>query len=337
MDSVTQALLGATTFALVQDKNIGKSALWIGAAAGTLPDLDVFLRSFYHEVEFVEVHRGFSHSIFFAVIMSLLLGRLFYRLYKNSHSENNWRWAFFLAIFTHPLLDVCTSYGTQLLNPLSRHLFSTHNIFVIEPSYTLILLIGFVVLLSINRNHRNRPKIIRFTLLLSCVFLLWTFISQAFAKNQFKSELARQNLAYNDLLVVPTPLNSLLWSGVAKTDSGFYFASYSLMDKISELNFSFEKSRFDLIPMLDTQRLAQIYLHYCDGYPLIKQNSANIIRVYAAKYGPVGFENKPKFLFPMVLDPKNMTSDAIYLEQNNDIKIEAETFSKLWDRVMGRI
>ena len=39
MDSLSQALLGAATFAIVKDKYIGKKSLIIGAIAGSLPDL----------------------------------------------------------------------------------------------------------------------------------------------------------------------------------------------------------------------------------------------------------------------------------------------------------
>ena len=58
MDSLSQALLGATTFALVKDKEIGKKSLLIGAIAGTIPDLDVFLSPFFNEVAFLSVHRS---------------------------------------------------------------------------------------------------------------------------------------------------------------------------------------------------------------------------------------------------------------------------------------
>ncbi len=336
MDSLTQALLGATTFGLVQDRRIGKKSLWIGAAAGTLPDLDVFLRVFYDEVDFLLVHRGFSHSIFFAVIMSVLLGQLFHRWFRRRQPLRSWYFAFFLAIFTHPLLDVCTSYGTQLLNPLTDKLFSTHNIFVIEPSYTLILLIGFVILISLRSTHRIRQRVLHTTMLLSCLFLLWTFVSQAIAKHEFTSELARQNIQYEELLVAPTPLNTLLWDGVARTDSGYYLADYSLMDDESDLRFSYVQDRRDLLPLIDTLHKVERYMHYCDGYPLVQLGDDSLIRIFAAKYGPVGIIDSPRFMFPLVLDMRDPRDEHIHIDHESlDIDIDAELLSKLWRRVMG--
>ncbi|MFT5245793.1 MAG: inner membrane protein, partial [Gammaproteobacteria bacterium] len=63
MDSITQGLLGALTFAAVKDKEIGKKSLLIGAIAGTIPDMDVFLSPLFSDVAFLTIHRSVSHSI----------------------------------------------------------------------------------------------------------------------------------------------------------------------------------------------------------------------------------------------------------------------------------
>jgi len=81
MDSLTQALLGASTFALVKNKDIGKKSLLIGAVAVTLPDLDVLLSPFFNEVAFISVHRSVSHSLFLAIVLSFLFGYIFYKKY----------------------------------------------------------------------------------------------------------------------------------------------------------------------------------------------------------------------------------------------------------------
>ena len=83
MDSLTQIILGASVAEAVAGKKMGNKAALYGAIAGTIPDLDVFLRFFYHPVETVLLHRGFSHSILFALIVSPVLAWLLFHLYKN--------------------------------------------------------------------------------------------------------------------------------------------------------------------------------------------------------------------------------------------------------------
>lgn len=90
MDSLTQIVLeSAVGDAAAGRKTGGKAALW-GAAAGTIPDLDVFLRGFYHPIDAALVHRGFSHSLLFAWMAGPLLGWIFFRLYKRKYTLRSW-------------------------------------------------------------------------------------------------------------------------------------------------------------------------------------------------------------------------------------------------------
>lgn len=49
-----------------------------------------------------------------------------------------------LAAVTHPLLDWCTSYGTELLSPFSRERFALDAIPIIDPAFTLLLVVTLV-------------------------------------------------------------------------------------------------------------------------------------------------------------------------------------------------
>ena len=80
MDSLTQIVLGAGVAEAVAGKKMGNKAVLWGAVAGTIPDLDVFLRFFYHPIDAALVHRGFSHSLLFALLMGPLLGFVFFKL-----------------------------------------------------------------------------------------------------------------------------------------------------------------------------------------------------------------------------------------------------------------
>ncbi|MBM3430819.1 MAG: metal-dependent hydrolase, partial [Bacteroidetes bacterium] len=77
MDSLTQIVLGGAVAELVAGKKMGNKAIFWGAIAGTIPDLDVFLRAFYHPIDAAFLHRGFSHSILFSIIFGPLLAWVF--------------------------------------------------------------------------------------------------------------------------------------------------------------------------------------------------------------------------------------------------------------------
>lgn len=74
MDSLTQIVLGAAVGEAVLGKKVGNKAMLWGAIAGTIPDLDVFIKLFTDPITSTELHRGISHSLFFSIVMAPILG-----------------------------------------------------------------------------------------------------------------------------------------------------------------------------------------------------------------------------------------------------------------------
>jgi len=73
MDSLTQIVLGAAVDETCLGRKVdNKTLLWNGIA-GTIPDLDVFF-SMGDPIREIMIHRDFSHSIFFPILMAPLLG-----------------------------------------------------------------------------------------------------------------------------------------------------------------------------------------------------------------------------------------------------------------------
>ena len=163
MDSLTQIVLGAACGEAVLGRKIGNKALLFGAIGGTIPDLDVFVGSLLHnnEIDAMLFHRGFMHSILFSVLAAFALGWLVHKLYNKGKrlgttTRNNWISLFFWSLFTHPILDCFTPYGTQLFMPFSNYRVAFNNIAVADPLYTLPFLICMIVLLFFNRQGDMR-------------------------------------------------------------------------------------------------------------------------------------------------------------------------------------
>jgi membrane-bound metal-dependent hydrolase YbcI (DUF457 family) len=71
-----------------------------------------------NEIDAMLFHRGFMHSILFSVLAAFLLDWLVHKLYdsgKRLHAKNQKDWIklFFWSVFTHPIYDCFTPYGTQ--------------------------------------------------------------------------------------------------------------------------------------------------------------------------------------------------------------------------------
>ena len=121
MDSLTQIVLGAACGEVALGKKIGNKAQLFGAIGGTIPDLDVIIGALFYqnEIDSMAFHRGFMHSLVFAVFATVIFGFFFYEMYnkgkrKNTTHLKDWMLLFLLSVGTHPILDSFTPYGTQL-------------------------------------------------------------------------------------------------------------------------------------------------------------------------------------------------------------------------------
>lgn len=335
MDSLTQGLLGAATFAIVKNKEIGKRSLLIGAVAGTIPDFDVFLAPFFNDIQFLTIHRSVSHSIGLAIILSVLLGELFYRLYKRRQSRKSWNLAFFLAIFTHSLLDWFTTYGTKLISPFDDHLFSINSIHVFEPIYTAILLFG--ILIHILKSKKNlKTKAIKYSLILSTCYLIAGVAFKNHAYYHFKTQLEKENLAYEDILVSPTPLNIFLWHGIVKQKEGYQFSTYSIFDRKKPMKFNFVQSNNEILKQVENEKFIKYYLDYTQGYPLVKSGDNGNIKIYAIKYGPINYFGKPEFVYPLCFNMNDLSEDKIKIDYSGQQRGPVKNYKNLLKRIISK-
>ena len=85
MDSLTQIVLGAAVGEIALGKKVGNRALLWGAVGGTIPDLDVFFGAFLNPLQELATHRGFSHSIVFAILGAFLFGWIIHFIYQSAY------------------------------------------------------------------------------------------------------------------------------------------------------------------------------------------------------------------------------------------------------------
>lgn len=121
---------------------------------------------------------------------------------------------------THVLLDLFTSWGTQVLWPL-QYRFAFKTIFVIDPLYTIPLLISLVFMWK-NKEYQILRKYLIRGLAISSLYLLLTCILKLFAVHQFEKALQHQNIPHQELIVIPTAFNCILWNANVSTSKGYF-------------------------------------------------------------------------------------------------------------------
>ncbi|MEM9023888.1 MAG: metal-dependent hydrolase, partial [Bacteroidota bacterium] len=221
----------------VLGKKVGNRAPLWGAIAGTIPDLDVVATPFLSTVDGALFHRGFSHSMLFAVLLAPLLGWLIHRIYRQRKgSWRGWAWLSFWALVTHPLLDCFTNWGTQLFWPHASRL-SWNTIFVIDPLYTLPFLFFLVWALRKPRQHPLRQRLNHVGIIISSLYLLVTVVNKQIVNGVFLDSLNRELISVEQYQTMPTPLNNILWTVVAESEEEFYIGYYSLINSPTTISY----------------------------------------------------------------------------------------------------
>lgn len=219
MDPVSQGVLGAVFAQTRGPKHALAKAAVIGAIAGMLPDLDVLIRSSTDPLLAVEFHRHFSHSLFFipigGLLSSLLLYPLLGRRWQLSYRQTL-LWCT-IGFATHGLLDGCTSFGTKLLWPLSDQRYALDIISVVDPLFTLplLMLVGWAAI------SKSRVYV-KWALLWGAAYLSVGYVQHQRAEAMGLKLAEERGHQVLRLEVKPTFANLAVWKVVYETDERFF-------------------------------------------------------------------------------------------------------------------
>lgn len=214
MDIVTHALLGALVAQSVSPARHQRLVVVPGAGVALLPDLDVFIQSSSDPLLVLEYHRHFTHSLLFAPLAALAVTFLLAPWLRQSMSKLRIFSLALLAYASACLLDACTSYGTYLLWPLLNEPFALGIIAVVDPLFSLMLLVCLVLTW---RGYRS--GFARLGLLMGLGYLLLGWGQQQRALSLAETlDNDGQTLVLRE--AKPTLGNIVLWRVMRVTESG---------------------------------------------------------------------------------------------------------------------
>ena len=271
MDSLSQIVLGASVAGFIAGKRCTPKVLLAGAILGTLPDLDVFIE-YDDPITNMIKHRGFSHSIFVLIPASVFLAVLSKRFFAAAWPF--WQ-VFFLismALVTHPILDSFTSYGTQLFWPIKMQPLAVSSIFIIDPLYTLPLLL-FLIGALIWRN--KAAKLCGVGLGLSSLYLLWSLFSLGHIKERLEANMPQMSSKEYQIYIAPTAFNTVLWRIVLLNDQEYFEGLASLLDEDPKIDWvSLDRGQW---PLATKSKIIDDFDYFTGGFLRFTQEEDELI------------------------------------------------------------
>lgn len=251
-------------------------------------------------------------------------------------SWQGWALLFFWAIFTHPLLDACTTYGTQLFQPFADTRVSLNNISVVDPLYTLPFLLCVLIALFMTRNSSRRRFINWLGIGISSAYMLFTFYNKWRVDHIFEKSLHEHGIAYHRMMTMPTIFNNILWQGVAEGDTAYYRGMYSLLDKQPRvLEFDTIPKGHKLLAGHEEDRAMKIISWFSDGYYNVLRRKDGALQINDLRFGGISdkLRSESDYVFKFIVEEKPGAWDAHESrEQPPDF---GKAWREFWQRVRG--
>lgn len=322
---------------LLLGKKAGYRAAAWGAVIGTLPDLDILANPFIDMVNQLYFHRNITHSLFFAIAISPVMGWLINKYHKQLDiSWMNWANMTFWVILTHILIDLLTNYGTQLFQPFSDYPASMDSIFIIDPLYTLPLLFGLIISLTLRRDSSWRSTINRTGLIISTLYLVWGLAIKTHVNQVFNESFVNQYGDNEKMKTVPNGPTTFLWTGYIIQQDTIYQSLYSIFDEERDLRFQPIPRNSHYILPYSGDRAVKALMWFNRGFYTLEKESENII-LYDLRFGRGDFWiNK---------DEEYVWGNKILINESGnahtfdliepDIEVRSRNLQLFWDRIWG--
>ena len=330
MDSFTQIALGIAVAEVCMGKELKNKIFLYGAILGSIPDFDVIVGLLLNPVDAVLIHRGLSHSLFLFLILSPLFGWIISKIEKERTLFLKATIMVFWCLFTHAILDMFTSWGTQVLWPL-QHRFAFKTIFVIDPLYTAPLIIFLIVIWKSKDAIQRKKYAIKGLIWSSCYLLLSCFL-KLYALSQFEKSLAKQNILFSEIIVKPTAFNLILWNANVSTSQNYLLADYSLFDTQPILFTAYSKNKNVEAKLKQNADFKKLQIA-SEGWYIISEKNKNVY-FNDLRFGLLNDDpNNPQFAFSYQFVSKNGKLIAIEAAKSN--RDGARLLRKIFIRIKG--
>jgi inner membrane protein len=251
MDTLTHALSGALVARLICARSPGSSlvqpvplapsgrlaAAWdggldaikpwqavaVGLVAGAFPDIDS-LTQLAGDMAYLQHHRGVTHSVLMAPLWALLIALVMRWCFADLRRlRGGWKGLYpiaLAAIVLHIAGDWITQFGTMLLSPLSDHRFGLGAMFIIDLTFSGLLVAGLLLAALLPRARWPAGA----GLLAASAWVGLAWVGQQEARALGEQQARALGIANPVVEVMPRPASPFNWTVMVSDGSVYHVA-----------------------------------------------------------------------------------------------------------------
>ncbi len=335
MDSLTHIALGACIGEAFFERKFGKKAMFWGALAQSIPDIDFISAAWLGPAENLLSHRGFTHSICFAILVIPLLALAVDKLHKPQDFTYRKLLLFFsIEVFLHLLLDGFNNYGVGWLEPFNHTRFSFNIVYVADPFLSIWAGIAFFVLLLLKRHNKNRRFWWKFGLYIPALYILYCTYNKFKIDNAVNRVFTAQQIPHQYYFTTPAPLQNFLWYVVAGNDSGFYTGYRSVFDDSKNMQLEYFSRNDSLLQKIKDTAEVKLLKQFAGKFYTL-ENVNDTLLFNDLRFGQqVGWQNsRGRFAFHYFLVPP--ADNRLVVQRGRFAEWSWGSFTIMLDKIKG--
>lgn len=260
---MSSGLLGGRIFQNQKEKY----PLLIAVFGALLPDIDNFVGYSDPSIYLIH-HRGITHSVLGGFLISVVFAFLIRLLFKKTFFKKNLI-IIYLLVLTHIFLDLVTSYGTQIFLPFTDKRFTLECVFIIDPFFTVLLLVLFFI---------SSKKTFRVRLFFYSIVFIYPLIN--FGLSQSYKIIIAKDFKDKKVHVSSAFFSPVFWKIIIEDKDKVYFTTSKLFDKIKKDELKTYNSLVDsnIYNLMDKEKLLKT-LKWFYMYPVIEKVSESTYSV----------------------------------------------------------
>jgi len=207
--------------------------LAVSIGGSLLPDIDL-VHGGPGTIGYLEKHRTYTHSIFLAPILSILLSSIVYGIsfplkvlfgFNPSGSFLAlWLWCL-LAVLSHLLVDILNSFGTMIWwRPYKEDRVAKDILFEFDPVFTIILFAGSIIMIiDLIYPHAFKLERSHTAIITACLLMGYIFF-RAWSRKDFKNKATDRYRGILDKIwsISIVPAGLWRWKAILEGEEAHY-------------------------------------------------------------------------------------------------------------------
>lgn len=215
MDNLTHTFTGIAIARLGLEKRWPGATLTL-AVSSNFPDIDI-VAAFWGNVAYLEHHRAITHAFPASLLLSAALALILARWPGSTRRFVPTLLLSWLGICLHIVWDLWTSYGTRALLPFDPTWYSWDLMFIVDPVFLGLLLLG-----CFGARWFGRPSLPRWAMAAALAYIGLRAAAQGMAHSQAQSFAGSE---FELVRALPNPVSLNQWRFVARNDDAFVTGS----------------------------------------------------------------------------------------------------------------